>query len=72
MILSNVQKKTIRMMNVGDYLTFGGIVVGDKNRYEVHRVTELEYKVAVFALMICLNSDYVQSPEEVIAYIEIH
>ncbi|BFH18369.1 hypothetical protein WJ0W_007181 [Paenibacillus melissococcoides] len=70
MILNDVQKKTIRLMDVGDSVTFGGVAAGMDDRYEVHRVTEKEYKVGKYALMICLDSDYVFSPDEVISFIE--
>lgn len=72
MILNNVQKLTIQQLPVGEHYTIGGVAAGEDKRYEVHRVTELEYKVGVYALMICLDVDYVQSPEEVISYIETH
>lgn len=72
MILNEVQKLTIKQLPTDENYTIGGVSVGEDIRYEVHRVTDLEYKVAVFALMICLSSDYVQSPEEVINYIETH
>nr|WP_244965921.1 hypothetical protein [Paenibacillus alvei] len=69
--MSNVEKETIRQMNVGDNVTFGGVAVGMMiDRYEVHRVTQGEYKVGKFALMICLDMDYVSSTEEVISFIE--
>ncbi|WP_216633994.1 hypothetical protein [Paenibacillus alvei] len=57
-------------MDVGDNVTFGGVAVGMDDRYEVHRVTEGEYKVGKYALMICLKMDYVSSTEEVISFIE--
>lgn len=44
MILNNVQKETIRQMDVGDNVTFGGVATGTDGRYEVHRVTEGEYR----------------------------
>lgn len=72
MILNNVQKLTIQQLPVDERYTIGGVVAGEEKRYEVHRVTELEYKVGVYALMICLDLDYLQSPEEVIRYIETH
>lgn len=72
MILNNVQKKTIETMPNGDSYTIGGVAVGEEKRYEVHRVTDSEYKVGVYALMICLDVDYVQSPTEVIRFIESH
>lgn len=72
MILNNVQKLTIESMPTGDSYTIGGVAVGEEKRYEVHRVTDLEYKVGVYALMICLDVDYVQSPAEVISFIESH
>lgn len=72
MILNNVQKKTIESMPTGDSYTIGGVVVGEEKRYEVHRVTDGEYKVGVYALMICLSMDYVPSPADVIHFIELH
>lgn len=45
-------------------------IAGVDDRYEVHRVTEGEYKVGKYALMICLKMDYVSSTEEVISFIE--
>lgn len=72
MILNQIEKKTIEAMPTGDSYTIGGVVVGEEKRYEVHRVSDLEYKVGVYALMICLDVDYVQSPEEVIRFIETH
>lgn len=70
MIVNNVQKETIRQMDVGDNVTFGGGAAGMNDRYEVHRVTKGEYKVGKYALMICLKMDYVSSTEEVISFIE--
>ncbi|EJW14371.1 hypothetical protein M5X02_01705 [Paenibacillus alvei] len=70
MILNDVQKETIRQMDVGDNVTFGGVAAGMDDRYEVHRVTEGEFKVGKYALMICLDMDYVSSTEEVISFIE--
>lgn len=70
MILNDVQKKTIRLMDVGDRVTFGGVAAGMDDRYEVTRLTEKEFKVGKYALMICLDVDHVGSPEEVISFIE--
>ncbi|MCE5168324.1 hypothetical protein LQV63_03210 [Paenibacillus profundus] len=70
MLLNDVQKETIRLMDVVDRVTFGGVAAGMDDRYEVNRVTEKEYKVGKYALMICLVSDYVESAEEVISFIE--
>jgi len=70
MILNYLQKETIRQMDVGDNVTFGGVAAGMDDRYEVHRVTEGEYKVGKYALMIFLKMDYVSSTEEVISFIE--
>lgn len=70
MILNQVQKKTIKIIPTGDSYTIGGVAVGKDKRYEVHRVSELEYKVGVYALMISLEVVYVQSPDEVIRFIE--
>lgn len=70
MILNDVQKETIRLMDVGDSVTFGGVAAGMDDRYEVHRVTAQEFKVGKYALMICLDADYVESAEEVISFIE--
>lgn len=70
MILNDVQKKTIQMLHLGEIHTIGGLSVGEKKHYEIHRVTDREYKVGVYDLMIRLHVDYVQSPEEVIRLIE--
>lgn len=72
MILNQVQKKTIQTITTGDSYTIGGVSMDEKKRYEVHRVSDLEYKVGVYALMICLDVDYVESPDEVIRFIETH
>lgn len=72
MILSDVQKKTIAILAEGDSVTFGGITMGENLRYEVQRVTSSEYKVGVFALMLCLNVDYMETTNEVIQYIEMN
>lgn len=70
MILNNVQKLTIQQLPVDEHYTVGGVAVGEEKRYEIHRVTDREYKVAIFALMICLDVDYLKSPQEVIRFIE--
>ncbi|WP_249717601.1 hypothetical protein [Paenibacillus sp. J45TS6] len=44
--------------------------MGEDKRYEIHKVTDREYKVSVFELMIRLYVDYVESPEEVLRIIE--
>lgn len=72
MILNQVQKMTIQQLPTDEPYTIGGVAAGEEKRYEIHRVTDLEYKVAVYALMICLHLDYVQSPEEVIHFVETH
>lgn len=72
MILNKVQKLTIQQLPIDESYTIGGVAVSEDKRYEIHRVTELEYKVGVYALMICLDVDYLQSPEEVIHFIETH
>lgn len=72
MILNNVQKKTIKELPDGEHYTIGGVSVGEDKRYEVHRVSHFEYKVGVYALMICLDVDYFDSPDEVIRFIEVH
>lgn len=72
MILNKVQKLTIEQLPTDENYTIGGVSVGETKRYEIHRVTDSEYKVGVFALMICLNTGYLLSPEEVIEYIETH
>lgn len=72
MILNKVQKLTIEQLPIDEKYTIGGVAAGEDKRYEIHRVTELEYKVGIYALMICLQVDYLQSPEEVIRFIETH
>ncbi|GIP45153.1 hypothetical protein J45TS6_36120 [Paenibacillus sp. J45TS6] len=58
------------MLPVGEIYTIGGVSVGEDKRYEIHKVTDREYKVSVFELMIRLYVDYVESPEEVLRIIE--
>jgi len=70
MILNNAQKLAIQQLPIDESYTIGGVADGEDKQYEVHRVTPLEYKVCVYALMICLKLDYLQSPEEVIRFIE--
>lgn len=70
MILSEVQKKTIQSLVAGESYTIGGVTTGENKRYEVTRVNDVEYKVGVYDLMICLDVDHVQSSEEVIRFIE--
>lgn len=72
MILNQVQKLTIQQLPIDENYTIGGVATGQDIRYEIHRVTELEYKVGVYALMMCLDLDYLISPEEVIEFIETH
>lgn len=72
MLLNNVQKKTIKELPDGEHYTIGGVSVGEDKRYEVHRVSHLEYKVGVYALMICLYVEYFESSEDVIRFIEEH
>ncbi|AQT87067.1 hypothetical protein ERICIV_04650 (plasmid) [Paenibacillus larvae subsp. larvae] len=72
MILNQVQKKTIQTLPTGERYTIGGVAADEEKRYEIHRITDHDYEVSVYALMICLDLDYVQSPEEVIRFIETH
>ncbi|WP_375102225.1 hypothetical protein ACDZ28_00040 (plasmid) [Paenibacillus sp. RS8] len=72
MLLNDVQKKTIRQLPDGENYTIGGVSIGEEKRYEVHRVSETEWKAAVYALMICLYVDYFSSTDEVINFIESH
>ncbi len=51
------------MLPVGEIYTIGGVSVGEDKRYEIHKVTDREYKVSVYELMIRLYVDYVESPE---------
>ncbi|MFD1130567.1 hypothetical protein ACFQ3J_20695 [Paenibacillus provencensis] len=70
MILSQVHKNTIQSLTTGESYTIGGVASGGNKRYEVQKVTDFEYKVGVYNLMICLDVECVKSPEEVIRYIE--
>lgn len=70
MKLSQVQKKTIHSLMAGESYTIGGVTTGENKRYEVTRVNDVEYKVGVYDLMICLDVYHVKSPEEVIGFIE--
>ncbi|MBD7971089.1 hypothetical protein [Paenibacillus gallinarum] len=70
MILSQIQKKTIQSLIAGESYTIGGVTIGESKRYEVTRVSDVEYKVGVYDLMICLDVEYVKSPKEVIRFIE--
>lgn len=70
MILNSVQKLTIQQLPLDELYTIGGVVAGEEKRFEVQRVSGCEYKVSIFALMICLGVDYLKSPQEVIQYIE--
>ncbi|WP_120465421.1 hypothetical protein [Paenibacillus aceti] len=70
MILNDIQKKTIQLMNVGDRVTFGGVAAGRNDRYEVSRLAEGKFEVGKYELLICLESDHVESAEEVISFIE--
>lgn len=72
MLLNNIQKITIKQLPDGEQYTIGGVAAGEDKRYEVHRVSNLEYKVGVYVLMICLELDYFQSPDEVIRFIEMN
>lgn len=70
MRLTESQKKTVMQLPVDENVTFGGVASDYTHRYEIHRVTAGEYKVAKFALMICLDVEYVSSPAEVISFCE--
>lgn len=72
MILNKVQKLTIQQLPIDESYTIGGVAAGLNKRYEIYRVTELEYKVVVYDLMIRLHVDYLQSPKEVIRFIETY
>ncbi|MBD7970480.1 hypothetical protein H9647_20650 [Paenibacillus sp. Sa2BVA9] len=60
----------MQMLPVGEIYTIGGVSVGEDKRYEIYKVTDREYKVSVYELMIRLYVDYVESPEEVLRIIE--
>ncbi|MEF3355775.1 hypothetical protein PV403_21835 [Paenibacillus sp. GYB006] len=70
MLLSEVEKKTIESLHTGESYTIGGVAMGQNKRYEVQKVSDVEYKVGVYDLMIRLGVDYVKSPIEVIDFIE--
>ncbi|GIP46280.1 hypothetical protein J45TS6_47390 [Paenibacillus sp. J45TS6] len=70
MLLSQVEKKTIESLHTGESYTFGGVTTGKNKRYEVQKVSDVEYKVAVYDLLIRLDADYVKTPKEVIDFIE--
>ncbi|QHZ54175.1 hypothetical protein [Paenibacillus larvae] len=72
MLLNQVQKKTIQTLPTGERYTIGGVAAEVEKRYEIHRITDNDYEVSVYALMIRLDLDYVQSPEDVIRFIETH
>lgn len=70
MRLSDTQKMTIKQLPIDESVTYGGVASDYTHRYEIKRVTDREYKVAKFALMICLDVEYVSTPEEVIEFCE--
>jgi hypothetical protein len=70
MLLSQVQKKTIHSLSIGESYTIGGVAVGQEKRYEIHRMSDQAFNITVYALMNRLDTDQLSSPEEVIQYIE--
>ena len=69
MKLTESEKVSIEQMQQFDVLNFDDEKRSDF-QFKVEKPTDSEFHVAKFALMICLKSDYFETPTEVINFIE--